>query len=863
MSANFNDLQQIATANNTDQMMVRIDNGAVGPDGFGRITISGLRNVFTETLTAADTKVKQASAQWDATYSLVNAKSSVFTLVNSNSANWNAAYDAVTGYDFNLGSKVFTFAQVESPVNPDDADQAKLVNNTALFKVVNLLGDALSSNLVEIFPYNNIRGIVVDQDGRMGINYESEWPSTLPYNFNVYGNARIDNQGGGDAFVVNGDALINGSLSALSATFITSTITQTSALSVNNTGVGPALQVSQAGAQPIVRFLGDSTSITIDNTGSLSALNNLYGNGKIVFGPGNASTASYSYVFGQNNNDGNLNNVFILGSNVTAPAANYTYVNNLSAPGLLHAGGYSSTNWNSVYSNVNTTSSSWSSTYATTNANSATWNTGGGFTTAFTAAISNSLSATPTHSLTAVSLSSNVDVALVAKGTGATLAQIPNNATSGGNARGTYATDLQKSRFVRTQVASGIYSVIAGGGSNTASSSYTTVAGGYSNGATGLYSSVLGGITNGANAESSTVAGGESNIASGTHSTIAGGFSNAASGNSSGIAGGASNVANNDYATVAGGTSNTASGEYSTVGGGQTNISSGTHTTVAGGKSNTAAGSYATVAGGESNTSSATHATVAGGFTNIASDLAATVGGGNSNDATNDYATVAGGNSNTASGNSATIGGGFTNTASSTYSTIAGGALNTASKSGSTVIGGQSNSASGFYSSVLGGSNNVSKGDYSVSFGVGVSATNYGEIAHSAAYFLTLGDSKSSTMLLKTTTTVAGSAQCYLDNFAEEITMPPNSTYAYTTTIVGLSSHANSTGLYYILRGFAKCNNTGVVTVYPATSDLTQRLPTSLNASMSAAGDRLRVVVYSPAGTHYWHAKVQGEFLQF
>jgi len=86
--------------------------------------------------------------------------------------------------------------------------------------------------------------------------------------------------------------------------------------------------------------------------------NRALGSGSIVGGGlNNTSSGNYSGILGgQNNSTNGLSSVFILGSNITAPSANYTYVNNLSSQGLLAANGGSSNNWNSVYSYVNTNS---------------------------------------------------------------------------------------------------------------------------------------------------------------------------------------------------------------------------------------------------------------------------------------------------------------------------------------------------------------------------------------------------------------------------------------------------------------------------------------------------------------------------
>jgi len=152
------------------------------------------------------------------------------------------------------------------------------------------------------------------------------------------------------------------------------------------------------------------------------------------------------------------------------------------------------------------------------------WAAGGGL-TGFTAAESTAAPNGTVYvdSLTASAASTNADVAFVAKGTGATLAQVPNSTTTGGNKRGTYATDWQKSRNAATQVASGSYSSISGGDRNTAS---------------GIYSFVGGGRTNTASGSTSVVVGGSSNNASNTYSAVVGGFSNTASGLVSAVVGG-------------------------------------------------------------------------------------------------------------------------------------------------------------------------------------------------------------------------------------------------------------------------------------------------------------------------------------
>lgn len=180
----------------------------------------------------------------------------------------------------------------------------------------------------------------------------------------------------------------------------------------------------------------------------------------------------------------------------------------------------------------------------------------------------------------------NIDVALVAKGNGATLAQVPDGTIANGDKRGQYATDLQKIRLVSWHVASGTASVIAGGERNRASNSWASVCGGFLNAANGQYAVVSGGYDNTASSDYSFVGGGQSNIA---------------------IA--------NTHAAVCGGNSNTASGAHSFVGGGNTNTNAGPRGVIIGGQTNNcdASADDAVICGGAVNTANSAKSFISGG----------------------------------------------------------------------------------------------------------------------------------------------------------------------------------------------------------------------------------------------------------
>lgn len=145
----------------------------------------------------------------------------------------------------------------------------------------------------------------------------------------------------------------------------------------------------------------------------------------------------------------------------------------------------------------------------------------------------------PVQALTATDASyTNIDVAIVAKGTGATLAQVPTSSAAGGNKRGNYATDWQKQRSSATQVASGANAVIAGGQDNTASIAHSFVGGGQENIAqSSAHATVCGGYLNTVSGARAFIGAGQENLASGTYSCIPGGWKNTASGNSTFVMG--------------------------------------------------------------------------------------------------------------------------------------------------------------------------------------------------------------------------------------------------------------------------------------------------------------------------------------
>jgi hypothetical protein len=168
----------------------------------------------------------------------------------------------------------------------------------------------------------------------------------------------------------------------------------------------------------------------------------------------------------------------------------------------------------------------------------------------------------PVNSLTPVTATTNADFAIVPKGTGAILADIPDNTTAGGDKRGANALDLSTKRAAANQVASGASSIVLG--ENARASGSNTIAiglGGIGSISSGSASISIGNWTTASGTQS--FSSGSRCDATGLSSVSIGGYqygATTASGESSFASGGA--TASGDY-SLSIGPGNIASGRHS------------------------------------------------------------------------------------------------------------------------------------------------------------------------------------------------------------------------------------------------------------------------------------------------------------
>lgn len=191
--------------------------------------------------------------------------------------------------------------------------------------------------------------------------------------------------------------------------------------------------------------------------------------------------------------------------------------------------------------------------------------------TLYTATPNNSI---PVAALTATNSGyANIDIALLVKGTGAIVAQVPDNTTVGGNKRGTYSVDFQMYRTGASQVAGSTYSFIGSGQGNSLLNGMThAIVTGTSNtissGNNGWRNQFIGGGTGNiiTYSNSSTIVSGSNNsMGSGGGTFVGAGYIP----NYQFIGAGSSNILNADQGVIVGGNDNQNSGPLASILGGQ------------------------------------------------------------------------------------------------------------------------------------------------------------------------------------------------------------------------------------------------------------------------------------------------------
>jgi hypothetical protein len=344
------------------------------------VSLSGIHYGDGSKLTGISTyngsDIKALTGNWQSTYGSVSSLSanwsSAYNYVNTTSATNNPTYNATTFSK--LSSQPYTLNASTSSIKPS------LGNNTSLGLYTSILGgtnnSALSSyNLIGNGNCNSI----IDSCNTIVNSFNSSISGTCvysgTYNLCNYGTpANILNNnliGGGcnnkiiacaaasdyydqgycinrtvvGCSIVCSNSIVNGNNNSIkqlpqtASNYYTNPASNSGCINVNNNFIGNGVYNSIAGSCSTV-VNGVSGSIASDFSFIGTGLKNCTTNNHNFIGTGICNTASGTYssiLGGCRNNSNNRSNTFILGSNITAGCANYTYVNNLSSSGKICA----------------------------------------------------------------------------------------------------------------------------------------------------------------------------------------------------------------------------------------------------------------------------------------------------------------------------------------------------------------------------------------------------------------------------------------------------------------------------------------------------------------------------------------------
>lgn len=213
-------------------------------------------NLYTDdTVTVVNllsTRDHKTSKEWGSAYTAVTQGSASWgsggTLIQSNSAKWESAYTTVRA---NSARWETAYTIIEQ-----NADEW---NNT----LDGTGNSGFISKFLDITEIGN-SGIYENIAGDVGIGITTPLNAKLTVNGKIKGLGDLEVAGYSllSSTHVRGTLRVDGTLSALGGTVnITTVISETSSLKINNFGVGPALSVTQTGAQPVATFSDENGAI--------------------------------------------------------------------------------------------------------------------------------------------------------------------------------------------------------------------------------------------------------------------------------------------------------------------------------------------------------------------------------------------------------------------------------------------------------------------------------------------------------------------------------------------------------------------------------------------------------------------------
>jgi len=245
------------------------------------------------------TLVRNSSGDWNANV----------TTVNLNSANWDYGYGAGTAYAL-------------TSANP--SVDTITVNNSALFGGnLEVLGDVTIFGNLSTFGDGPVLTVTQSGNQPIAMFYDGIYPALV-----------IDGSNSVTGYVGIGTATPNTDLTVIGEISSTATVY---ASSIRGTFYGDGSNITGLNI-PAGLYVAGSNVGAIQPLSGNNTASGYYSN--VVGGQNNTASGDYSFIGGGNNNlDNSKSNIFILGSNISALSANFTYVNNLSSQGSIYGNG--------------------------------------------------------------------------------------------------------------------------------------------------------------------------------------------------------------------------------------------------------------------------------------------------------------------------------------------------------------------------------------------------------------------------------------------------------------------------------------------------------------------------------------------
>jgi hypothetical protein len=323
------------------------------------------------------------------------------TAINSLTGNWNSAYASTTALNTNfskLSTQAYTYNTSTSSVVPSIFKNT----NSGVYNII--LGGANNSTLGSSNALlNTFSSTVTAVTGYCDASGAGATFGTPPYistnniigggnNNRIYGCAIATgyyDTGSCTAIpiagcsIVKSNSIINGCnnlitqpKSTVSSNYTPATYSGTVSILGNtiingcSNNIGSCYSTITNGLSNIACIGGNHAFIGSGICNTTSGIYNIVGAGRcntssgnyssIINGACNIASSSYSTIVGGcKNNTNGLANTFILGSNIKASCANFTYVNNLSSGGKLYGDGTNITNVQNIIFTTQDTSSAY------------------------------------------------------------------------------------------------------------------------------------------------------------------------------------------------------------------------------------------------------------------------------------------------------------------------------------------------------------------------------------------------------------------------------------------------------------------------------------------------------------------------